>query len=141
MSLQITHQADYAMRALMYIAQAGPDRQVPSHEIAEKMVISPMFLSRINSQLSNAGLVNTRRGAHGGIMLSRPPSQINIYEILTAIDGPIAMTNCSRNPGSCTLSKDCPLSSVWQEAEAQLIAHLKKTTLQDLVDHKSVSTL
>ena len=84
MSMQITNQADYALRALLFVARLGPGKQAPSNVIAEEMHMSRMFLSRINSQLSNAGLISTRRGARGGISLAKAPSEISIYDVVTA---------------------------------------------------------
>ena len=133
MSMQITNQADYALRAMLYIARLGPGQYAPSNLIADKMDMSRMFLSRINAQLSNAGLITTRRGALGGIMLAKDPAEITIYDVVSAIDGPVNMIRCTKDPGCCSLSEHCPLLSFWRETEDSMIEKLKGTTLADLV--------
>jgi Rrf2 family iron-sulfur cluster assembly transcriptional regulator len=133
MSMQITNQADYAMRALLFIAQLGPGKQAPSNVIAEEMQMSRLFLSRINSQLSNAGLISTRRGARGGISLAKDPAEISIYDIIVAIDGPVHLIQCTRDPNCCGLYDECTLKNFWVETENLLVNHLKSTTLAQML--------
>lgn len=134
MSIQITNQADYAMRAMLYLTRLGNGKQAPSNVIAEEMKMSRMFLSRINSQLSNAGLIVTRRGARGGIALSKPASEISVYDVLIAVEGPIKIIDCEKDPEFCQ-QEGCPFRAFWHKTEKTLIAQLKGTSLQDLADH------
>ena len=134
MAMQITNQADYALRSMIYIAQNGHNRLTPSNVIAEEMQISRIFLSRINSELVGAGLIKTRRGARGGIMLAKSPAEISIYDIVTTIDGRINLIHCTEDPESCPLTDTCPYLKFWSETEALIIAKLKSTSLQDMLD-------
>jgi len=141
MSLQITNQADYALRAMLYLARLGFGKKAPSNIIAEEMNMSRIFLSRINTQLVNARLISTWRGARGGIALTRPASEISVYDVLTAVDGPIRLVGCLEDPGCCKFSGTCPLHKFWIRTEEVLIDQLKSTTLQDLIaDENTVST-
>jgi len=133
MSMQITNQADYALRAMLFVARLGPGKHAPSNLIADKMDMSRMFLSRINAQLSNAGLITTRRGALGGIMLAKDPTEITVYDIVSAIDGPLNMIRCTKDPSCCSFGDNCPLRGFWYETENILVNRLKSTTLADLV--------
>lgn len=133
MSLQITNQADYALRAMLYLARLGFGKKAPSNVIAEEMNMSRIFLSRINTQLVNARLITTWRGARGGIALTRPASEISIYDILTAVDGPIRLVGCLEDSNCCQFSGTCPLHKFWIRTEEVLINQLKSTTLQDLI--------
>jgi Rrf2 family protein len=133
MSMQITNQADYALRAMLFIARLDPGQHAPSNVIADRMDMSRMFLSRINAQLSNAGLINTRRGALGGIMLAKDPTEITVYDIVSAIDGPVNMIRCTKDPSSCSLGEHCPMLGFWRETEDILVKQLKGTTLADLI--------
>ena len=133
MSLQITNQADYALRAMLYLARLGFGKKAPSNVIAEEMNMSRIFLSRINTQLVNARLITTWRGARGGIALTRPASEISIYDILTAVDGPIRLVGCLEDSNCCQFSGTCPLHKFWIRTEEVLISQLKSTTLQDLI--------
>ncbi len=141
MTLQITNQADYALRAMLYLARLGYGKQAPSNIIAEEMNMSRMFLSRINSQLVNARLLTTRRGARGGVALTRPPAEITVYDILTAVDGPIRLVECLGDPSKCQFSETCPLHKFWIKTEQILIDQLKGTTLQDLVNSSSANSV
>lgn len=134
MAMQITNQADYALRSMIYIARNGQNRLTPSNVIAEEMQISRIFLSRINSELVGAGLIKTRRGARGGIMLAKSPAEISIYDIVTTIDGKINLIHCTEDPESCPLTDTCPYLKFWSETEALIIAKLKSTSLQDMLD-------
>jgi Rrf2 family protein len=133
MSLQITNQADYALRAMLYLSRLGYGKRAPSNVIAEEMNMSRIFLSRINTQLVNARLIQTWRGARGGVALSRPPSEISVYDVLTAVDGPIRLVGCLEDPDCCPFSGTCPLHKFWIRTEQVLTDHLKGTSLQDLV--------
>ncbi|MGV8049530.1 MAG: RrF2 family transcriptional regulator [Anaerolineaceae bacterium] len=134
MTMQITNQADYALRSMLFIAPLGTDKPIPSNVIAEEMQISRIFLSRINSQLGNAGLIKTRRGARGGIVLAKKPADISIYDILTAVDGNISLIHCTKDPEGCPLSDNCPYMDFWKEAEDLLIKKMKQTSLQDILE-------
>ena len=133
MSLQITNQADYALRAMLYLARLGFGKRAPSNVIAEEMNMSRIFLSRINTQLVNARLISTWRGARGGVALTRPPSEISVYEVLIAVDGPIRLVGCLEDPDCCPFSGTCPLRKFWIQTEEVLINQLKSTSLQDLI--------
>ena len=133
MSMQITNQADYALRSMLYIAKYAESQLILSNTIAEEMQISRIFLSRINSQLVNAGLIRTRRGARGGVMLAKPAAEISIYDVVTTIDGPITLIDCIADPESCPLSPDCPYRTFWEETQNALIARMKAVSLQDML--------
>ena len=133
MSMQITNQADYALRSMLYIAKYAESQLIPSNTIAEEMQISRIFLSRIDSQLVNAGLIRTRRGARGGVMLAKPAAEISIYDVVTTIDGPITLIDCIADPESCPLSPDCPYRTFWEETQNALIARMKAVSLQDML--------
>ncbi len=72
--MQITRQADYAVRAVLYLAKTGDQRSATS-QVAQKQQIPPSFLAKIISQLSIAGLLHTSRGARGGVTLAREPQE------------------------------------------------------------------
>lgn len=126
--MQITRQADYAMRAVMYLAKLGPDRKAATSQIAQEQQIPPSFLAKIVSQLSVAGLLQTSRGARGGVSLARPPEEISFLEVVEAIDGPILINECVIDSGSCTFGDTCVLRPVFCEAQAELVARLENTT-------------
>ena len=125
--MQITRQADYALRAMVYLAQLEPDGKAATKKIAEQQKIPPSFLAKIISQLSIAKLIKSHRGASGGVHLARPASEISLLEVIEAIDGPIALNECTVSPGNCDKAEDCPLHDIWQETQDQLVTKLRNT--------------
>src|SRR3972149_9341168 len=99
--MQITRQADYAVRAVLYLAKNGDQRSATSR-VAQEQRIPPSFLAKIISQLSIAGLLHTSRGARGGVTLAREPREITLLEVIEAIDGPILLNECVNGNGACT---------------------------------------
>ena len=126
--MQITRQADYALRAMIYLARLEPNRRAATSQIAEEQHIPPSFLAKIISQLSIAGLIHTSRGARGGVSMARTPGEISILEVVEAIDGPIALNECTEDPSACPFGEDCPLRPLWCETQAELVDRLRKTT-------------
>lgn len=131
--MQITRQADYALRAMYYLARLEPNQRAATSQIAEEQRIPPSFLAKIISQLSIAGLIHTSRGAHGGVTLARPPEEITILEVVEAIDGPIALNECTYSKDACPFGDDCPIRPLWCEAQDQLVEKLRNTTFGSFV--------
>lgn len=125
--MQITRQADYAVRAVEYLSRLEADQRAATSQIAQEQRIPPSFLAKIVSQLSVAGLLQTSRGARGGVSLARPPEQISLLEVVEAIDGPILLNDCvADNGSSCNFGEDCPMRPVWCDAQAELVVRLRK---------------
>ena len=131
--MQITRQADYAVRAMVYLAQLGPDRRAATSQIAQEKQIPPSFLANIVSQLSVAGLLQTSRGARGGVSLARQPEEISLLDVVEAIDGPILLNECVGGNGSCAFGSDCPMKPVWCDAQKELVGRLQQTTFADFI--------
>ena len=126
--MQITKQADYALRAVIYLARLDDGEKASTKDIANKQYIPPSFLAKIVSQLSIAGLIHTSRGARGGVSLARQPEEISILDVVEAIDGPILLNECTHEPNSCPFGTDCPLHRVWCEAKNDLHEKLSTAT-------------
>ena len=130
--MQITRQADYAVRAVMYLASKG-DQRIATSTIAEEQHIPPSFLAKIISQLSIAGLLHTSRGARGGVTLAREGKDITLLEVVEAIDGPIHLNECVESVDACSFAHDCPMRPIWCEAQEGLVKRLKSTNFADLL--------
>lgn len=136
--MQITRQADYAVRAVLYLARLGGSERAATSAVAEEQRIPPSFLAKIISQLSIAGLLHTSRGARGGVTLARSPRDITLLEVIEAIDGPIQLNECVSGDSNCTFDDSCPLRSVWCDAQEMLVKRLKGTNFQHLLDRSKV---
>jgi Rrf2 family protein len=134
--MEITHQADYALRAILYLARLQTGQRVPTSQIAAESHIPPSFLTKIISQLSIAGLIHTSRGAHGGVWLARSPEEITMLDVLEAIDGVVILNHCVEDPEGCNFSNDCTLHLFWQNTCGELVARLRKTSFATLAGEK-----
>jgi Rrf2 family protein len=131
--MQITRQADYALRAMLYLARLDDSVCSATRKIAKEMQIPPSFLAKIISQLSIAGLIHTSRGAHGGILLAHPAAEITFLQVIEAIDGPISLNQCTLAPGSCNFSDNCPMHPIWCDLQDQLITRLRNITFGEII--------
>jgi Rrf2 family protein len=136
--MQITRQADYAVRAVLYLANLGNNERAATSTVAEDQRIPPSFLAKIISQLSIAGLLHTSRGARGGVTLAREPQDISLLEVIEAIDGPIQLNECVGEDKECSFDADCPLRPVWSEAQNELVTRLKRTNFAQLMHQNKV---
>ncbi len=132
--MQITKQADYAVRAVLYLARLGVGNRSATSKIAKDQHIPPSFLAKIISQLSIAGLLYTSRGAHGGVSLAKKSEEITLLEVVEAIDGPIMLNECAHSNGMCAYADDCPLVTIWQDAQHDLVNRLGNATFDQFVN-------
>ena len=131
--MQITRQADYAVRAVLHLARMGNTERAATRTVAREQNIPPSFLAKIISQLSIAGLLHTSRGARGGVTLAREPKEITLLEVVEAIDGPIQLNECVGNEGACTFDDHCPIKPVWCNAQEELVNRLRNTNFAELL--------
>jgi Rrf2 family protein len=131
--MKITRQADYAARAVLHLAQAGNNERVSTGHVAKAQNIPLSFLAKIISQLLKAGILQTSRGAQGGIRLAREPEKITLLEVVEAIDGPIQLNVCIRREGVCVFEDNCPLQSVWCDVQNELITKLRNANFAQLI--------
>lgn len=131
--MQITRQADYAVRAVLYLARCELGTPVATAEIAQAQKIPATFLTKIVAQLAAAGILHTTRGAHGGVTLARRAEDLSLLEIVETIDGPVLLNTCVLDPASCPESLNCPVQKVWCQAQADLVVTLERTKFGQLV--------
>jgi Rrf2 family protein len=132
--LEVTRQADYALRAVTEIARLPEGERIATATIAAQQNIPLPFLAKIVSQLVVRGVLETVRGASGGVSLARPPETISMREIIEAIDGPISLNRCTRDPSVCEQMEACPFCEIFVEAQQELATRLDRTNLQALVN-------
>lgn len=121
---------EYAVRGMIRLAGRSPgDGLMLISEIAEAEGVSASFLAKTFQKLVKAGLVESARGAAGGVGLARPTDKITLRDIVEAIDGPIELNRCLSSDSRCEKADRCALSSVWREAQEKLLEVLARTTL------------
>ena len=131
--MEISRRTDYGVRVILDLASLNDGERTSTQEIAERQNIPAPFLAKIISQLSLSGLVTTYRGAGGGVSLSRAPDEINLLEVIEALDGPVRLNRCAIEPSMCPRDEFCPVHDIWAQAQADLTSVLSATTFEALV--------
>jgi Rrf2 family transcriptional regulator, iron-sulfur cluster assembly transcription factor len=144
-----TNRTDYAIRALIYLAnQQGdgtadqaPAPHVKAADIGRAMGIPTGFLQQVLQELQRARLVRSRSGPAGGYVLGRDPADITILEIVETLEGPIAASECALRGGPCHWDDVCALHWVWSSARAALSDSLRAATLARVAaDDRALAT-
>ncbi len=138
MGLHITIAVDYAVRAMIYIASFPEGTRVLRHDIARAESIPKSFTAKILKNLVDSGLLMSSRGIHGGYTLARSPCEINLLEIVEAVEGPISVTRCVPDPNGCEFSESCPAHDVWRNVQERLTEILMESNLRTLSPEKPV---
>ncbi len=103
-------------------------------DVSKQMRLSQKFLEEIAASLKKVGLIEGRKGPGGGYKLARDPREISVYEIVTALEGPIAGLSCGS--GFCPISDKCASKSLWKFLHEDLIKSLKQTSLLRIIEKK-----
>ena len=129
--MRVSAKADYAIRAAVELAAAGTG-PVKGERLAQAQEIPANFLENILSDLRNAGLVASKRGAEGGYWLARPAEEITVADVIRAVDGPLANVRGLRSEQVSYRGSAERMRDVWIAVRASLRAVLEQVTLADL---------
>jgi Rrf2 family protein len=136
--VKVSTRGDYACRALVSLSlHAGADMMpLPTsvRDIAERTGLPQPYLEQILLALKGAGIVRSKRGVGGGYVLARPPDQITLGDIVSAVDGPIVVGDFGEphQNGACDHEGQCVLLAVWGYASDRMRRHLDAITLADV---------
>jgi Rrf2 family nitric oxide-sensitive transcriptional repressor len=131
LQMRLLTSTDLALRVLMRLS-AAPDEHVSTDVLARELVVSRNHLHKIVQYLTEAGLVRTIRGAHGGAMLARPAGKIRIGDVVRRHEQDQALVECFRlDGGACTLLPRCRLRGMLTAAKDAFYQHLDRYTLAD----------
>lgn len=134
--MRLSTKCRYGLRAIVDIASAYGRNPAKRKDIAKKQGLSSSYLENILLILRNYKIVETTRGVKGGYVLCRAPSNITVYEIINALEGPLSLTDCVDKSASCNRANNCATRFVWCELAGAIRSVLSKITLQDLVDRE-----
>jgi len=126
--------ADYGIVLLSHVSSTrGSDRPRTARDLSEVSLLPYPTVSKILKSLSRAGLLVAHRGKQGGYTLARDPKTISVVEMIAAVDGPIALTECgSSAPNLCDIESSCPVRSNWQRITSTVRKALEGLTLADM---------
>ncbi|WP_447555941.1 SUF system Fe-S cluster assembly regulator [Vreelandella sp. EE22] len=131
--LKLSRLTDYAAVVMAQIAR-HPEMSHAAADLAHAVKLPHPTVSKTLKMLVKAGLLTSQRGAQGGYQLARPASNITAADIIAAIEGPVAMTECSHAQGECELAATCGVSDNWQRVSIALRTLLESVTLSHLAD-------
>jgi len=131
--MYITMNSDYALRAMMRLAEEGNGIIIPIAQISKSAEIPEAFLRKIVPRLQKAGLIRTSRGNQGGISLARPAHSISVLDILIPVEESLSMHRCVLDDSDCHRKNFCAMQTVWQDINDEVRHLLADRTLQQLV--------
>jgi FeS assembly SUF system regulator len=144
--IRITNFADYAVVVMLHAAQSfGADEREArfnAGQLAESTSVPGPTVAKVMGLLSKAGLLVSHRGVGGGFRLGRPAADITIADIIEAVDGPIALTQCvepegQHRDGECNLESLCAMRPHWQVINRTVRQALSTVTLEQLVQQSA----
>ena len=136
--LRVTKLTDYATVVLTVLA-ARPGDVLSAADLAETSGLETPTVSKLLKPLAQAGLVSSLRGAHGGYRLSRNAAEISLIEIVEAMEGPLAMTECSQHENHCGIAHQCGVRSNWRLINDVVADALRGVTLAQMLKPPSSS--
>jgi len=128
----------YGTRALLDIALHDSEGPVLLKDIARRQGISQRYLAHLITPLKVTGLVRAIRGVRGGFVIAKPPWQINLDEVVQALEGKISLVRCIDNPNAYPYSNVCVTHDLWQEVTTVMVKVLRDKTLQDLIESQKL---
>jgi FeS assembly SUF system regulator len=130
--IRITKQTDYGIVLMTHLAE-DPERRYPAPDLASEAGLPLPMVSKILKLLARDGLLDSHRGVKGGYALARSPEQITVDQIIAALEGPIAITECiAHAPGDCDHEAVCPTRGNWQTINNAIRQALERITLAEM---------
>lgn len=135
--LRVSKLTDYATVVMTVLAAdaagRGADAVISAQDLGTRAHLEAPTVSKLLKQLAHAGLVVSSRGVNGGYRLARAAEKITIAEIVTAMEGPIGMTECSAHAGLCGHEPHCGVRVNWQRINQAIAQALANVTVADMV--------
>jgi FeS assembly SUF system regulator len=130
--LKLSKLADYGIVVMTFLAQEAEQVRA-ANDVAVATRLALPTVSKVLKLLSRAKLVVSVRGARGGYRLSRPPAAISVAEVIHALEGPLAMTECTGVGGGCSQEPHCSVRGNWQRINETIYRALAEVSLDDMV--------
>lgn len=135
--MQLTREADYAIRMVLEVASHSADAPTTTATVARRRLVPRPMLRKLVPRLVGAGVLRSRRGPGGGLLLGRPAEDITLLAVIDAAQGPIAVNRCVLRPDICALQPTCPVHEVCRLARDQIVRLLGDVTFAALARRQS----
>jgi FeS assembly SUF system regulator len=130
--LRMSKLTDYGLVLLTHLAEGGPAEARTAAALAERSHVPAPTVAKILKALSHAGLVVGQRGRRGGYSLARSADEISVAAVVEALDGPVALTECSTAGSTCSLEATCPSKDRWAPISEAIQRTLRELPLSAL---------
>lgn len=128
--LRISKLTDYAILMMVELTRDG--EMLSAQALAARIHVEVTTASKVLKLLAGSGLLESYRGANGGYRVTRPAAAISVAEVIAAIEGPIAMTECSVEEGLCSQEDSCDLRGNWQRISLAVAEALQGVSLAEM---------
>jgi|ERR1700722_8792717 FeS assembly SUF system regulator len=132
--LRLSKKSDYGLIAVKHLAAHGSQGACSASEIAEACGVSVPLMAKVLQRLAKSGLVMSRHGSDGGYQLARHPREISAFEVISAIDGPLAITSCVTTHGECLQANTCTVRAPLRRVNESILQILKAVTISQMSD-------
>jgi len=134
--MKITQEADYALRVVIYLCKLDYGERVEAKVISEQEGIPLRFLLKLLRKLTQVDILKSYRGVKGGYAINKLPEQINLKDVIEAIDGPICVNRCVIEPNFCNLNRSgvCIVHRAMTKIQKNLNSELESINFKQLVD-------
>jgi Rrf2 family protein len=129
----LSQTAEYALRAVLYLAEHGEARTVRVAEMARALRIPHNYLSKILHHLARAGVLVSTRGKTGGFQLAVPAARLRLYEIVAPFDRMDERRRCLLGRPQCSDGTACAAHTRWKEVADRVTTFFRETTVADLL--------
>ena len=130
--MRVNTRVRYGLRAILQIAEGYGGDPVPLSRVSRSQEISAKYLEQIMASLRKKGLVESRRGARGGYSLTRPPGEVTLWDVMSALDPHSSMVECVDDPSHCDRSAGCTTRTIWILLAERMCSFWSALTLEDL---------
>lgn len=138
--MKLTTKGRYAIIAMIDLAMHDDASPVPLRDVSNRQNISLSYLEQLFSKLRLSALVKSIRGPGGGYILDKDASEINLYQIITAVDENIDQTQCG-GAMNCNNDKPCLTHFIWLDLNKKINDYMKGITLNDIAISKDVKNI
>jgi len=132
--VKLSTRSRYGTRMMLDLAAHYDEGPVQIGDISRRENISVKYLEQLIIPLKKARLIESARGPKGGHMLTKPPEEITIGEIVRVLEGGIDLTHCIENPDVCEKTNSCLTRTVWEEATRAMYERLDASTLANIIE-------
>ena len=130
--IRMSKETDYGIVLLTHFAGVSNEKVFSARELAEATQVPLPMVSKVLKALTRAGLLISQRGPRGGYALAKRPSEITIVDVVTAMEGTVALTECLDQPGDCRHETTCHVRENWELINEKVLTALRDITIAEM---------